>query len=145
MTSHKPILVDTNIIIYAINRSSPKHTAAQDYLQKHQRDLVVAHQNCIEAIRVLTHPKFSSPMTASRAQQAIAAISSHIELIYPTIETYEFFSELLHKYLRTGNGVFDLYLVATMLSHDVVSIATDNLKDFVGIGEIRATNPCVRV
>ena len=69
------MLIDSNILIYAINTDSPKHKKAQGFLEENLGDLEIAHQNVLETIRVLTHGKFSNPMKLKDALRAILAIS----------------------------------------------------------------------
>lgn len=135
------ILVDTNVLIYAINRSSPKSKRAQKFIVDRQSDMVFAHQNVIEALRVLTHRQFPHPMKTTDALTAIESITEIATIISPTTETYAFTQALLKKYQRTADKVFDLYLVATMLSHSITTIGTDNERDFVSIEEIKTVNP----
>lgn len=78
------MLIDTNIIIYAINSASSKHHLAKEFLARQQDNLIVAHQNILEAIRVLTHPKCSFPMSFSAAEKAVTAIANAATIIAPT-------------------------------------------------------------
>ena len=135
------ILVDSNIIVYAINRSSPKHLAAQEFLQGNIGKLVLAHQNILESLRVLTHKKFVNPMTPSDASVAVANISDACRIITPDRTAYHLTIQLITKYGLPGNLVFDAYLAATALANNVAVLATDNVKDFALIEEIKIINP----
>lgn len=140
MISSKAILVDSNILIYAINRSSPKQKVAQDFLQTNVGHLVIAHQNVFESLRVLTHTKFQTPMSPSDAIAAISAITEHCRIIAPGYETLEITLALAKKHTLTGDKIFDTYLAATALSAGVTAIATDNTKDFP-FKEVTIVNP----
>lgn len=135
------MLIDTNIIIYAINSASPKHTRAKQFLLDHQDNLILAHQNVLEAIRVLTHPKFSNPLSFSQAEKAVTAIAQAATVIAPVQDSLAIAIGLMHAYGRSQNRIFDAYLVATMLSHGIKKIATDNERDFVLFAEITVMNP----
>ncbi len=135
------MLIDTNLIIYAINSASPKHEQAKQFLTQEHHSLVVADQNILEALRVLTHAKFSHPMTFSRAEKAVDGIASASKIVAPTEETLPIARALMHKYARAANRIFDAYLVATMLTHAIGEIATDNERDFKVFKEIMVTNP----
>ena|SRR5258708_27540185 len=136
------MLLDTNILIYAINSDSPKNKIAQLFIQTHKKDLVIAHQNIFEALRVLTHPKFSHPMKVSDAQEAVLGISEVCPLITPNYKTLYLALALIKEYKLIGNQIFDAYLAATALSNDITTIATDNIKDFQKFG-ITLVNPFV--
>ena len=135
------MLIDTNLIIYAINSASPKHTQAKRFLSKNQSDLIVAHQNILEGMRVLPHAKFSHPMTFFQAEKAVNTIAKAATVVAPTEETLAIAVILMHKYSRAANRIFDAYLVATMLTHGIKKIATDNDRDFTMYEEITVVNP----
>lgn len=135
------MLADTNILIYAINADSPKHKAAQTFLKENLQDIDIAHQNVLEAIRVLTHPKFPRPMKLKDAQRAILAIAEVCRIISPNQNTYYLTLELIKEYQLSGNRIFDAYLVATALTNDINTVATDNVKDVEKFPQIRVYNP----
>ncbi len=135
------MLIDSNILIYAINADSPKHKKAQEFLKESLGNLEIAHQNTLEAIRVLTHQKFSKPMRLKDALMAIQAISKFCQIISPTQTTYYLSLELINKYKLIGNRIFDAYLVATALSNSINIIATDNSSDFKKFSGLEIINP----
>jgi predicted nucleic acid-binding protein len=137
----KTILIDSNILIYAINSSSPKQKAAQDFLQTNVGYLVTAHQNVFESLRVLTHPKFQAPMPSIEAIAAINAITEHCRIIAPGYDTLEIALALVKKHQLSGDKIFDAYLTATALSAGLTTIATDNTKDFLPFSEVSIMNP----
>jgi uncharacterized protein len=137
----KTILVDSNILVYAINNASPKHEAAQGFLQKNVGHMAIAHQNIFESLRVLTHPKFQNPMTSTEAIAAVNAITDHCRIIAPGYETHEITLALIDKHRLTGNKIFDAYLTATALSMGITIIATDNTQDFLPFKEVSLINP----
>ena len=136
------MLIDSNILIYAINIDSPKHKQAQQFLQESLGNLEIAHQNVLETIRVLTHQKFSNPMKLKDALIAIQAISKFCRVIYPTQTTYYLALEFISKHKLVGNRIFDAYLAATALSNNIDIIATDNTSDFKKFNGIKIINPC---
>lgn len=135
------MLIDSNILIYSINSSSPKHKAAQDFLLQNTGSLEVAHQNIFETLRVLTHPKFPSPMKITNAIEAVESILKGCKVISPEYRTHQIALELIKKYDLSADKIFDAYLVATALGNDINMIATDNIKDFKGISEVKVINP----
>lgn len=135
------MLVDSNILIYAINRRSLKHKAAQIFLQNNIGHLEVAHQNILEILRVLTHPKFPSPMKIKDALKAINNIVKTCRVIYPEEKTYHITFLLIEENKPVSDQIFDTYLVATALSNGITTIATDNTRDFKKFKEIKIINP----
>ncbi len=135
------MLIDSNILIYAINVDSPKHKKAQEFLKQNLGSLEVAHQNILETIRVLTHRKFSKPMEPKSALTAIQAITQSCRLISPAQTTYYLWLELINRYALTGNRIFDAYLAATALSNGINILATDNVADFKKFKGLKVINP----
>ncbi|MDE2025042.1 MAG: PIN domain-containing protein [Patescibacteria group bacterium] len=136
------MLVDTNILIYAINADSPKHKLSQTFLES-ENNLVIAHQNIFEALRVLTHPKFTHPMKPRSAQDALWTIIDSYKIIYPNNKTHYLALEYINEHSLVGNKIFDAYLAATAISNSITTIATDNTKDFKIFG-IDIINPFVK-
>lgn len=134
------MLIDSNILIYAINSSSPKHKVAKQFLQENIEDLIVAHQNIFETLRVITHPKFPSPMSSTNALEAVKRIINACRIIAPDYRTHSIAFELIKKHNLSADMVFDAYLTATAISNNVTTIATDNVKDFKKF-EINLINP----
>jgi len=135
------MLVDTNILVYAVNSASPKQKMAQYFLQDQKSHLFVAHQNICEALRVLTHPKFFHPMTERNAIAAITRIASVLTIVSPDLGTIDITLALILKYQITSNMIFDAYLTATGLTNDIAVIATDNERHFRIFKEIMVFNP----
>ena len=141
MTSQ--ILVDSNILIYAINTSSPKNRLARDFIKtsfKNSR-LYLAQQNITESLRILTHKNFPNPWLIDDAINQISKFTNKVLIISPNIKTLFYFFEIVKKTKITGNKIFDAYLAATALSNNIDTIATDNEKDFAIFKEIRVLNP----
>lgn len=136
-------LIDSNILVYAINLSSPKHKKARIFLQENTENLVVAHQNIFETLRVLTHPKFPKPMTIAKALKAVDSIARECLIIAPDYKTHNIAVELIKKHSISSDMVFDAYLTATALSNEIYKIATDNEKDFRKFSEIKVVNPFI--
>ncbi len=129
------ILVDTNVLIYAFNLSSPKHKTAKSILEG-RKDLVLAHQNLLEFLRVVTHSVYRKKVKLEMVNEFIELLEDNLRIIYPTELTWEIFKNLKIKYEVGGNLIFDTYLVATMLSWGIKKIVTDNQKDLGKFEEI---------
>ena len=135
------ILLDTNILVYSLDKKSPKNHIAINYIKGNAENLAITHQNINEALRVATHPKHIKPMDIDCAIKAVTAIAEGLSIIFPKENTIFITLELLKKYKIKSNHVFDVYLAATMLSNGIEEIATDNEKDFSIIKEVRVLNP----
>lgn len=139
------ILVDSNIVVYAINDDSPKQARAQKFLNDERYTLFITHQNIMESLRVLTHPKFSSPMSVKAAMAAITAISDACTVIAPDPSAIYVALDLIKQHQSVGNQIFDAYLAATTLSAGLKTIATDNGRDFAGFEGLDVYNPFTKL
>ena len=135
------MLIDSNILIYAINADSPKNRSAQTFLKENSGNLEIAHQNIFETIRVLTHPKFSNPMKLDMALKAVFNITESSTIISPDQNTYFLALEFIKQNQLSGNRIFDAYLAATALSNDINTIITDNVLDFKKFKGLKIINP----
>lgn len=135
------ILVDSNILVYAINDSSPKQSLAQKFLNDNLSNLLITPQNILETLRILTHSKFPTPLTPAQAQSDLAQITDNLIMVIPTEKTLFIALELIKKHILTAKKVFDAYLAATALSNDINIIATDNVKDFKIFEDLKVMNP----
>ena len=135
------MLIDSNILIYAINRRSPKHRRAKQFLKENLPYLEIAHQNILEAIRVLTHGKFSRPMKPDSALDSIFGLVQPCRVISPDTSAIYISKELIKMHQLSGNRIFDAYLAATALSNGIDTIATDNTQDFKKFSQLKIINP----
>ena len=137
------MLIDSNILIYSLLTDSPKNTVAQTFLkdQTKKSQLVIAHQNIFEVLRVITHTKFLNPFGTTDAIDSLNSICLVAKIIYPTRETHDLALALIQEYNITGSEIFDAYLVATAMSNDCFEIATDNEKHLSKYREVKVINP----
>ena len=138
------MLIDSNILIYSVDSLSPKYDVSVSFMKASADKLcfpVIAHQNILETVRVLTHKKYNNPLTKDEVFIFTKSLEKFCEVISPNRETWEIMKALLGKYKVISNRIFDCYLVATMLSNDIKIIATDNVKDLEIFEEIKVYNP----
>jgi predicted nucleic acid-binding protein len=135
------ILLDSNIIVYSLNNSSPKQAKSQKFIKDNLSGLCLSHQNILESIRVLTHTKFLNPMPVRKANDAVWTIAESLKVISPNQEALFLVRELIDKYHLSENKIFDAYLVATAMANEIFTIATDNVRDFKTFKEIGVIDP----
>lgn len=135
------MLIDSNILVYAINIDSAKYNRAKKFLRENSQNLHVAHQNILEALRVLTHKKFEHPIGIKKAIGALEGILRGCDIISPDNRTHKVALELIKRYELSSDQIFDAYLVATALCNDINIIATDNTKDLKKFAGIAIINP----
>ncbi len=147
MTTSETSLLDTNVLVYAADETSPFHPTAKAIREKGLRgeiSLCICPQVLTEFFAIVTDSKrVSNPRTQEEAQIEIEKYthSENISKIYPRPDILERILDLLKKYKVTKQEVFDLQLVATMLSNNVTRLYTYNKDDFIKFKEIWVLSP----
>lgn len=139
MISMTRILLDSNVLIYSLTVGAPKQKKAQEFIQKQSDYICVTHQNITETLKVLTQHQPAD--MHNHSLESILAVTEHLSFITPQPQTAELFIQLVKNYNRYGKRVFDTYLAATALSHNITTIATDNVRDFQMFEELTIINP----
>lgn len=129
-------LLDTNILVYCIDKTSIYHSTCQKIVKSvfdGSVKGVLSIQNILEFYSVVTSPKSTPhPISNPDAINEINKLNSpYFEVIYPTIETLKTVKDLLVQAKIKAEKVYDLYLVATMLSNHIYTLVTINEKDFL--------------
>ena len=128
-------IIDTNILLYAVNLDCPEHSAAREFLAA--PDLLhgpcyITEGICYEFLRVATHPRvFATPITAAQALDFLESLvgDGRIHLLHPA-----------------GNLFFDIRTAALMRDSGIRTIHTAD-RDFLqfpGIEVIDPVHPAAR-
>lgn len=137
-----PLLLDTNVLVYAHNQDSPLHNQSLSLIKgvvTGQFRGVLAQQNLLEFYSIITDKRrIAKPLSPLQAQEILGDyLKLPFEIIFPNRETIGKLSVLCGKNKIKNGQVFDAYLVATMLSHQIKHIITANTKDFKMFSEIK--------
>ncbi len=125
------ILIDTNVLLYALDKQSKDSFTSKQFIDENCERLVIAHQTINEYIRIATHVKFTNRLSNSEIDTNIRIfLSTFAKVICPDSASLEYSLHLIKKYNITGRLVFDTYLVATALTNSIHTVATYNAKDF---------------
>lgn len=135
MKISEPLLLDSNVLVYAHNEDSSFHPQAIKLVTEVIRGEtfgVLSSQNLMEFYSVITDKRrLDSPITPNLASELVNGyLSSPFEIIYPNLNTNKITAEILKKNEFKDGQVFDVFLVATMLSSDIRHIVTANVADF---------------
>ncbi|MEZ4828878.1 MAG: type II toxin-antitoxin system VapC family toxin [Bacteroidia bacterium] len=127
------VLVDTNVFIYAYDRSSPYHERCRKFLEDTSLNLFTTTKNISECIAVMT--KLNYP--GRDIQQLYTDIDQNLVTLFPSGESLKIFYRLFENYKPKGNRIFDLEVASIMIAFGITDIATINESDFVYIKEIK--------
>ena len=129
------ILLDTNVLIYAIDENSRYYEQSQSIINNDKVDLFTTSKNISEFLSVVTRSPYNL-LSIENALTIVRDISDLATVLFPTTKSFSFFSDLLKKYQPTGLRIHDFEIISIALAHRISSIATFNTKDFKTIEEI---------
>jgi predicted nucleic acid-binding protein len=138
------ILLDSNILIYALDVHAAQHPECLSVIQHTARGAmpgVLVPQVLMECYSVITSPRrVAHPTHPEDARGIVRSLSGVIEVKPVSESLLDDLDGLLARHPRRGRDVFDLALVAQMRSHGIRTICTCNTRDF-DIAGIRAIEP----
>jgi predicted nucleic acid-binding protein len=140
-------LADTNILVASLYKDHEHHLPARRLVQAAvdgQLRLCLTSQVLAEFYAVTTNPKkVSNPLTPEEARGEVAkyAWSSQFVKLPVSGDVVARWVALAARRPITRGKIFDLQLVATMLSNGVTRIYTFNRRDFEVFDEIVVLTP----
>lgn len=147
MTPVEPALLDTNILVYALYQSSPHYQGSRALLDQAKQPgagFCLTLQNLTEFYAIVTNPRrVTQPKSVDEALAAIADILAlpGISLLPIPADLVTRWTQLVRQHPVTGAKVFDVQLIAIMLSNGIQKIYTFNVADFQRFSGIRVVTP----
>jgi len=141
----EPGIVDTNVLVYALDADAPQHTASRTLLET-ARDrsttLYVTSQILCEFYSIVTNARrVSKPRSPAEALDAVSGLLAFLDVLTIPAHTVEGWLDLLRRRPVTGGDIFDLQLVAAMQANGVQRIYTFNTDDFEAFAELSVLTP----
>lgn len=142
------MLVDANVLLYAVDEESRFHGAARDWLEEAlngPRRVGIPWVSLSAFLRIATHPRaLREPLLPEEAWQFVDdwldAPATWIPR--PGRGHREFFGRLVRDLDLRGNLVSDAALAALCLEHGLTMVSADS--DFARFTEITWLNPVAR-
>jgi toxin-antitoxin system PIN domain toxin len=142
-----PGVIDTNILLYAVNSDDPGHSRARKFLH----DAVASPEQwyltegiVYEFLRVATHPKvFARPLVWADAMAFLAPLlcAPNVAVLTAADEHWALLEEVLGTLTHpSGNLFFDIRTAVLMREHGVRSIYTADT-DFLQFPAVSVVNP----
>ncbi len=140
------ILFDTNILVYSQLLKDPRSAFCRQWIKKsenHELKGIVSPQNLIEFISVMikTNRILKKKVEINRYVKVENHLQKFLQVVFPNSQTLTIFNHLITDKVASSKKVFDIFLVATMLSNGVRQILTYNAKDFAEFKEIKVISP----
>lgn len=139
------MLLDANLLLYAINEESPHHAAASAWftgLIAGDRRVALPWQTVTAFVRISTHPRIATnPLSGAQAWRHVASwMESGPMWIPPATErTAVLLGDLIERHRVTGDLITDASLAALAIEHGLVIYSADT--DFARFDEVRWENP----
>ena len=141
-----PILLDSNILVYNADPSSPFHRGSQDatrWLLARGELLYIVPQNLYEFWVVVTRPLGARGlgMTIAQAQPELARLKSLFRFLPDTPAVYLEWERLIVLHAVSGKNAHDARIVAAMGVHSIKQLLTFNGTDFKRFAGITVIDP----
>lgn len=124
--SSETALLDANILIHAVDRTSPKHTACLALLNRGQAgdlEVCLAPQVLFEFFAVVTSPtRTRHPRSIEEALQESEKFADAFPMIHPPTDVHQ---RVVALYRQTPLGItqiFDAVLAATIFSNGLTKL-----------------------
>lgn len=138
--------VDANVLLYASDRSSPRHAAALRFLEGRASDpdlLCVAWITLMGYVRIATHPRvFVEPLSPAEALGNIEALLRlpRVRVLSELDGFLQLYGEVTAEVTVRGNLVPDAHLAALLRQHGVHTLYTTDT-DFRKFGFLDIRDP----
>lgn len=139
------ILVDANILIYAVDRDSPHHAPARRWLEgmlSGSEPVGIAWIAALAFVRITTHPAvMRKPISAENAIRYVDGWVRQpcVKLIGPGEKHWPILRSLLTASGTAGNLTSDAHLAALAIEHGATVASADN--DFRRFAGLTHLNP----
>lgn len=130
------LLIDTNILVYDIDRESKFFNQSRNILDHSYNQLVTTSKNLLEFLAGVTRTS-GYDLPTDLALEILDDIIGGIEIIYPNQNSLVLFLELMERYQPTGVKVHDFEIISIGLAGGIHEVATFNKKDFKAVKEIK--------
>lgn len=116
------IVLDVNVVVYAIRREFPRHQEARTWLGQTlvgPEGVVASDEVLASAVRLLTHHRvLQSPLTPTEAIAAADAVRSAPAVVHPDVpaDRWARFNDLVDRLGLRANDIPDALLAATTIS-----------------------------
>lgn len=148
MSDELPVsAVDTNILVYAHLDDAPHHgrsAALLDLARTEQQALAVTPQILLEFHSVMTDARrVSSPFSPDESREAVERLLNYpaMTLLPIPADVAEQTLSLAEEHSIAGPAIFDVQIVATMLSNGVERIYTYDKTGFEPFDQVEVMRP----
>ncbi len=139
------MLVDANLLLYAVDESATAHVRASQWLVEQlngDRRVGLPWESLTAFVRIATHPRAArDPMTPDDAWRIVDRwlAAPTVWIPCPTDRHADVLGGLIRRYQLSGNLIPDAHLAAMAIEHGLEICSADT--DFARFTEIHWRNP----
>jgi predicted nucleic acid-binding protein len=141
------VLIDTNILIYAIDHESQFYDSVFNLFQKiddGEVEAFISERSLYELLAVFSSPVFASKIDPEKIKEYLLYLtSSTFTILYTNEQITKLVWRLFFNLPVRKNRIYDLVLAATAIENELDVIYTKNVKDFENILEVKVVDPTV--
>ena len=124
----EPALVDTNVLVYALDPSSAFHAASRSLRDRGLlgvEPLFLSPHILWEFFSVVTNPSaVPKPLTPDAARAEVEKYATALPLVFPTDQIVDDVTRLMTQTPVSGRRIYDLVHVATMIENNIARVYT---------------------
>lgn len=126
------VVVDTNVLLAATDRSRAAHASATAFLNDDERRLALTPQIVREYLAVTTRPVEANGfgLPGEDAVANVEQLLDDMEVLSEDVSTTRRLMDLIRERSAMGKQVHDANVVAVALAHQASAIVTDNARHF---------------
>ncbi len=129
------VVVDTNVLIYAIDADSKFHKRALKIILDPTIQLFTTSKNISEFLVVLTRNKDRS-FSTHEYLEALNSLLTDVNVLYSNPTTFNTFQDLIVKYNPRVLWIHDVEIASIAIAYGIPTIVTNNVSNFKRIEEI---------
>ena len=139
--------LDTAVLLYAADKSSPFHSRAVEMIEQSIGGkwlACVCEQSLSEFVATVTDPqRVRNPLSAASASKLLDKLLKYPqpEILYSDEAILRRAVKLMDKYPTLRRRFADAHLAATMLAHGVKTLITADSQTFAPVRELDVENP----
>jgi predicted nucleic acid-binding protein len=124
------LFIDTNILVYATNLSSPLYKVALDKLVKARQsgtELIISIQTLREFLATTVRLKIQS---MPDILQDLKAFQNDFKVVEDNLRVFNALENIVQNFQVGGRKIYDANIVATMVTYQISHLLTHNVADF---------------
>lgn len=141
-TPNDLLLLDTNILVYALDATAPQHVASRAVLERARSTdagMCLVPQSLAEFYSLVTNPKrVASPRAPEDALAAVEAIAAlpGLSILPIPLDIVTRWVKLCQLHPVKGARIYDLQIIAVMQANGVRRICTYDKADFSAFTDV---------